>query len=781
MGRRRLPRALFAGIMSSLTTLAVTATPVHAVQARQLQVTAGFSSIGLDRAGRVTSITDLRTGTDYLAAGKSVPLVSVVADGRQEPPTRVQRSATDPRVLRFRNDKATIDLKIVNEPAYTTLEVTGLTAAPGVDVQTLLWGPLPTNITQTVGEDVGVVGNDTFRFGFRPLNDKTVASWPLEHYDYGFGSDIVPSGFGSVGTQSEWSGAAKTKWGSILRAYSYDYSKVRTRGGQTPVGPMQAPEGRIVGSKIALFGSTPDLVLSVLSEIARGQGLPYPTINGQWQKAAQATRQSVLAFHDLNGTNLATAVKLAKQAGVKNLYSVQNAAGPWVTTGHYQFNGNFGGSDAGAAQLVATAAKDGVRIGVHTLSDFIDPNDAYVSPPADQRLAMGKTVKLTRPLDQADTTMYADGDSGKVSGNRLRIGDEFFTYTGITKLSDTEWQFNGLKRGEWRSTAKSYPVGTGATRVVMNAYGGAIGGLPIIDEIATRLATVVNTTGVRLISYDGLESASYSGWLGQGFAHLVNGVYRKLDSADGFITEASNPSGNTWEAQSRINWGGLGWPDSDYRQISLNNAFYRANFLPPMGGSLPINGNDTLLKTETNLARAASLGAMFGWYETKVGNLASGSNTSEILAAIKRWESAGNAGAFTPDQQKLMAGADTYWHLTEVTAGQEWSLQQLDSAGKPIGQPQVVRAPKPGFITPEPPNGKLGELYEFKVTSSTPQTVRYEITAGALPAGLSLNKDTGAITGIPARPGTTRFTVTTHNGGSISDATITYKLRIMPH
>ncbi|MFI6741845.1 hypothetical protein ACIBI9_53810 [Nonomuraea sp. NPDC050451] len=46
----------------------------------------------------------------------------------------------------------------------------------------------------------------------------------------------------------------------------------------------------------------------------------------------------------------------------------------------------------------------------------------------------------------------------------------------------------------------------------------------------------------------------------------------------------------------------------------------------------------------------------------------------------------------------------------------------------------------------------MGRLYEAKVTSSTPQTVRYGITSGQLPDGLVLNKDAGAITGIPPGP-----------------------------
>ncbi|WP_406424733.1 Ig domain-containing protein [Streptomyces sp. NBC_00842] len=760
------------------------AEPASAAQEpRSLRIKAGFLSIGLDQAGRVVSLVDLRNGTDYAAAGRSVPLVSVVlGDGKQEAATQVQVSRRDPRVLVFSSAKVTVEVKVVKYATYSTLEVVRLDAAPGTDVQTLLWGPLSTSVTQKVGEDVGVVGNSRFAFGIIPLNDKTVGAWPKEFDSLGFGADVESLPYGHAGTQNGRSAGAKTSWGSILRAYTYDYSKVRIREGEIPIGPLSGPEGKILGSKLAVFGSAPDLVLTVLSQVAQGEDLPYPTINGQWQKVAQATRQPFLTLHDLSTENLASAVNFAQQAGIRNVYSVQGAAGPWRSTGHYEFNSNFGGSDAVATQMVATAAASGVRVGVHTLSNFIAPNDPYiVPPPADTRLTTGLTVKLTRPLAETDTTLYADGNSGGgryVFGRRLRLGDEFLTFSGVTQISATEWQFTGVNRARWGSVAASYPEGTSATRIAENQYGGARGDLPVIDEIATRLATVCNTTGIRNISYDGLEEASWNGWSGHGFAHLVNGVYRHLKSQDGFISEASNPSSNTWFAQSRISWGGIGWSDSNYDQVTRNNNFYRANYLPPMGGSLPIGGNTSTLSIERNLALGASLGANFGWFETNVSSLSGGSNTREILAAIKTWNSAIAAGAFTPAQQQLMTDQSKYWHLSEVTADKRWSLQELDSADNPVGAAQVVEASEPGFTTPEPPDGYVGELYGFKVTSSTPQTTRYEVTSGALPAGLSLNKDTGGITGIPTTSGATHFTITARNSDGVPDAAVTYKLKV---
>ncbi|MEO3849981.1 Ig domain-containing protein [Streptomyces sp. B8F3] len=111
-------------------------------------------------------------------------------------------------------------------------------------------------------------------------------------------------------------------------------------------------------------------------------------------------------------------------------------------------------------------------------------------------------------------------------------------------------------------------------------------------------------------------------------------------------------------------------------------------------------------------------------------------------------------------------------------ADREWSLQQLDADGAPIGDPQRVVAPRPRLTTGELPGVALGELYETKVATNTPATVRFEVTAGALPHGLTLNRDTGGITGTPEEKGTAAFTVTTHQAGGLPVATERYRIRV---
>ncbi|MBM7831701.1 hypothetical protein JOE59_002406 [Agromyces cerinus] len=752
-----------------------------------ITVTAGTLSIGLDAAGTVTSLVDQRLGENHLAADKQAPLVSLVIDGEQEVPTEVTQ---DGDTLVFSDDSAgyEIDVAIDASASYTTLEVVDVRAPEGADVESLLWGPLPTSITETVGETVGVVRDGDFAIGVRPLNDHTEGGWPQEYQDTGWQSEVEanPSSLEVAPVSEpleEWSVAGVTPWGTVLRAFSFDYSSERLRsqpnGYQVPVGPLS--DSTVVGSKLAVFGSTPSMVPTVLSTISKGESLPYPTIDGQWQKVAQATSQSFLVLGDLRTSNLDAAAKYAKAAGLEYLYSLPNAAGPWKATGHYEFDSSLGGSDAAVADFVDRADELGVKVGVHTLSDFVASNDAYVQPaPADERLALGGRAELTRPLSASANVLYLDDDTllaAGAQGKKLRIGDEFIDYGSFRQVGE-EWEVTGLSRGRWGSTPASHDSGASAARLLQNQYGGALGDLGIIDEISTRFADMWNDTGIRAMSFDGLESASQAGYGGYGIARMVNGTFAQIDDHDGFISETSRMTSNAWDGLSRASWGEVASTSMD--QVFLNNAFYHANYLPPMMGWIHLAGNESLLSIESKLARAAGLDAGTG-LQTSVGSLnGGGAQTTLVLDAIKQWETARNLGAFTAEQREALRDRSTNWHLTMVSAEREWSLQQLDASGAPIGDPQTVSVPEPAIITESLTDAEAGTLYGQVVASNSPATIRYEVTAGSLPKGLELNADTGGIIGIAEKPGSSRFTVTARGSAGIADSSKEFTLQVRP-
>ncbi|WP_405685496.1 Ig domain-containing protein [Streptomyces sp. NBC_01387] len=743
-------------------------------------VNAGYLRVGMDDTGAVTSLVDSRNGRNYLVAGHgTAPLVSLVIGGKQVKPTSLKRAGDK---LVFRNSAAgtEIDVAVLDRTTYTTLTVTKVKAPHGADVQTLLWGPLATTLTDTLGESAGVAGNSGFTAGMKVLNDRTEGGWPREDTGMGWESEVSnnPSDL-QVAPLEQWSTGGHTSWGNLLRAFTFDYTKQRLRmndsGYRIPVGPLPSGGG-IVGSEVALYGTTPDLAPTVLSAIAKGQNLPYPTIDGQWQKTAQATSKSILVLSDLNTGNVDAADKFAKAAGIDTVYSLPGADGPWQSAGHYQFNSSFGSNDAAATGLVKTSSSNGVAVGAHTLSNFIDTNDSYVSPTASPDLALGQSTTLTRPLAAGDTSLSLASCAplaAGLQGSRLLIGKEFLTYTGSSTV-DGECQVTGLARGQWSSAAASHAAGDTVARVQMNGYGGAYGNLNIINSVATRFADIWNTTGITATSFDGLESASDAGWGQYGMARMVNGAYAQLKAKDGFISETSRMGSNIWDGLSRASWGEVG--STSMSQVLINNAYYQANYLPGMLGWIALPGNTGLPNVEDTLARGAGLNAGAG-FETSVSSLTGGGqNTSALLDSVKQWETARNLGAFTDGQRAQFRDQSTHWHLSVITPGSSWSLQQRDASGKDIGAPRTVTVPKPGFRDTGLPGMTAGKLYEARPAANVPSIIRYRVTAGALPAGLRLNADTGGITGIPATGATSTFTLTGTGAPGTPDARQTFTI-----
>lgn len=81
----------------------------------------------------------------------------------------------------------------------------------------------------------------------------------------------------------------------------------------------------------------------------------------------------------------------------------------------------------------------------------------------------------------------------------------------------------------------------------------------------------------------------------------------------------------------------------------------------------------------------------------------------------------------------------------------------------------------PTITTTSLPNGTVGTYYEQKLTSDGTEPIKWSISNGNLPTGLSLNEDTGEISGNPTVAGSNTFTITAENayGMKTRELTIT--------
>ncbi|MEP6477993.1 MAG: ice-binding family protein [Rhodoglobus sp.] len=86
----------------------------------------------------------------------------------------------------------------------------------------------------------------------------------------------------------------------------------------------------------------------------------------------------------------------------------------------------------------------------------------------------------------------------------------------------------------------------------------------------------------------------------------------------------------------------------------------------------------------------------------------------------------------------------------------------------------------PAFTSGLPMDAVVGTPYEFDVTATGAPTPDYDVTSGTLPTGLSLDTDTGAISGTPTEAGTWTFTITATNGPPIAAVSQILPLAVAP-
>ncbi|MVA74523.1 hypothetical protein GC722_00505, partial [Auraticoccus sp. F435] len=93
----------------------------------------------------------------------------------------------------------------------------------------------------------------------------------------------------------------------------------------------------------------------------------------------------------------------------------------------------------------------------------------------------------------------------------------------------------------------------------------------------------------------------------------------------------------------------------------------------------------------------------------------------------------------------------------------------------------VLREPAPATAVVAPVMATLGEAYSHDLAASGgfPEDYTYDVTAGALPAGLELSRD-GLITGTPTSEGSHPFTVTVVNGAESFSAALTLTVGMVP-
>ena len=635
--------------------------------------------ISIGPQGQFESVKCISVNTNYLDQSQLSYLLRIKTAGGWEIPGKLTKTGKQGMIrLFYLKNKVTIDLKVVEKPDYISFEITDVQPVGIVDLVT--WGPLPLKIGKTVAEIIGVSCNDSVTIGMMPLNVKTLGGFPLNDE----GSD-----------PSRSSSAQRTELGSVVQAYCMDRSrerKVTGWWGQFPDMPVEPIKGETVtGSKIAIFVCTNKNILGRIETIELAEKLPHPMIDGNWSKRSPRTGRSYL-IADFSEENIDELLDYTSRANLQTLYHM-NA---WASWGHYELNKEFFPNNLGGFKTcMEKAKKKGILLGAHTLTNFINTNDPYVTPVPDHRLAITGKSTLEAPISETDTTLVVA--SAKYFTNEkadwlhtVRIDDELITYRSAT--SAVPYLLQGCKRGAFGTRPSAHPKGKEVNKLLDHPYMVFFPNLELQQEIAVNLAKRFNATGFSQMDFDGFEGCLASGQGDYAQELFAKTFYENLDHMVLNGTSMSKPF--YWHINTYCNWGepwNGGFTESMQQYRIDNQGLFERNLMPHMLGWYLLTDSTTLPEMEWMLARAAGYNAGFAM-ATSLKALRKNPRTAELLDAIREWEICRRDRAFPKEILDDLKDPSKEFHLVKISTV-VWDLYYVDR--KDLGNAKVVRVVVP--------------------------------------------------------------------------------------
>ena len=646
----------------------------------------GDFTLGFNEQGQITKLVNNKGAKNYARMDNENALLAIRVNGKLEYPKTAEFDENNSIItLTYPLNDVVAEVKIENKEAYLTLELLSLTQKEKVEL--VLWGPFQTNIKETVGETIGVVRNKDFSIGIQALNIRTLGGYPSSEDDstpsYNiFSTTSLVDIADSLNILYRGHTALPKEYGSSLQAYTRNRSKdrvVAAMNHEKYVAPAYEDAG-VVGSKIAIFGCAPELVLDVIEKIELTEGLPHPMLDGVWAKRAISASSAYL-IQGFNSDNIDDAIELTQKAGLKYLYQ----GGPFENWGHFDLHKKgFPDNWESMKMCVEKAEKAGLKVGAHTLSNFITTNDPYVTPVPDPRLAKVGSSTLVKAIDDKEKNIEIESPDffNQMKNNSLHavvIGEEIIRYETVSE--EKPWVLLNCERGAFDTNVASHSKGDKISKLADHGYKTFLTNTDLSLEVSGKLAELYNQTGLKQISFDGLEGNASTGMGAYGEALFVKNWYDNLNPEikDDYIMDASRPGHYFWHMFTRMNWGEpwyAGFRESQTSYRLLNQDYFRRNFIPCMLGWFSMRDNTSIEDIEWMLARSAAFDAGYSLV-TSAGLVAKNGFGDQILEKIKQWEKARMSKAFSVEQKKRMEDIKAEFSL-ETVSDNSWNLIPFD-------------------------------------------------------------------------------------------------------
>lgn len=315
----------------------------------------------------------------------------------------------------------------------------------------------------------------------------------------------------------------------------------------------------IVGAAFALTAAPRSQFENALMETERENGLPCPMLEGRWARVSEPVRRSYLFVVDAEESKVDRIIEYAKLGRFGAVVFLKDN---WLEThGHYRINTKrFPRGLASLREAVAKIHAAGLDAGVHVFGPSISPNDPYVTPKPDDRLAGIDCPPLAQAVDAKATVLPVAGEpplppkgaqNTAFPGNYLRIGDEIVRYRSLELAPEP--RFTGCERGVHGSEAAPHEKGAAVKGLLaMWNYFLVDPDSTLANELTTNFAEVCNACDFDMVYFDASDGIIDT-YLNRGYyldkLHL--GFYRKLKKDVLYQTSNGTGSNLVWHIVPR--------------------------------------------------------------------------------------------------------------------------------------------------------------------------------------------------------------------------------------
>ncbi|WP_426587034.1 hypothetical protein [Mucilaginibacter sp. R-33] len=685
--------------------------------AQTITLNTKFVTLSINKRGFITSIKDKSSHKEYCPAGKVSALLSLYKGENYILPVAAAFNTLNKRITLHYPNGSVATVQTDEKGEYVRLKLVSLKPRNGVD--NIVWGPYKLTISKTIGDILGVVRDDDFAFGILGLNDNTTSgpptggdmsfmyyfihspdplkyplppnlkegqtftiggdgindvafySHPEEYYrmNYGNGARLEPA-FGSTVCMHSRDRRKEQMIRFPVLPDNLD-GKVNSARYQL-VPPVNAD---FIGSSVALLACPDSVGLRIIEQIVLKEGLPHPEIDGQWIKDPKAYRPDI-AWHGAHDSLITYAHQLAikgiQDEGWGEYYP--NPQNRW-TNRKINFN-NAAPMDI--PQYGALMKKNGIRYGLHTLCEFLQPdNNSDVAPVPSDSLAIMQRTLITKDLTDQDTVItVADrayfNEFGGWEGNHtnvLKIGKELIEYNGISESKP--YTFLHIKRGLYGTKRGTYRKGTTIVKLQPNCYRGFVPDMNLQKVYADYYGKWLTEGGMDYIDFDGLESCMYQGQGQYSFKQFFRKLFDSYakNGGDYLRVMGSAVYEGNWHYMSVCNVGGgnnmfnpvlnqWGIEGKDMRYV------FESSYLTATFGIVDLHSDWSLYDAENLEAKSIGWNAtyMLGLSQHAVENCPEKNN---IFKAYRAWENARALNIFTKTVKERLKDLNYKFHLVQ--------------------------------------------------------------------------------------------------------------------